>query len=319
MTSSGVLRSAELLFPARNCQARPVHTCLQSPCRQQLAYTSPLRPSTQSTLRRAWLSSGIQRPRPSPSHGILCNAKGSESPAATSPESQSTLFSVGLGLLWAAFTSYAFIFSPNQTPLRDLYFIECLSFLQGLDGPSKVNAIFTGLFFTLGIFPAIYSALLIPSARSGNKIPAWPFVSLSFAFGVFPLIPFWALRTPAKDLVVPPPRNELGNGLRVLESKITAVSLAIGSAICLGYIISHLPPFADSKLLVDYLRLFDESRVVHVSSLDALALVAFSPYWMYNDAERRQWSSRGQILPFLSFLPVLGPAIYLVLRPHTKQ
>ena len=80
--------------------------------------------------------------------------------------------------------------------------------------------------------------------------------------------------------------------MRALESKITAVSLAIGAAICLGYIISHLPPFADSKLLTDYLKLFDESRVVHVSSLDALALVAFSPYWMYNDAERRQWSSR---------------------------
>lgn len=83
-----------------------------------------------------------------------------------------------------------------------------------------------------------------------------------------------------------------GKGLRVLESKITAISLAIGAAVCLGYIISHLPPFADSKLLTDYLRLFDESRVVHVSSLDALALVSFSPYWMYNDAERRQWSSR---------------------------
>ncbi len=41
------------------------------------------------------------------------------------------------------------------------------------------------------------------------QIPTWPFVSLSFAFGVFPLIPFWALRTPAKDLVVPPPREEM--------------------------------------------------------------------------------------------------------------
>lgn len=56
---------------------------------------------------------------------------------------------------------------------RDLYFIECLSFLHGLDGPSKVNAIFTGLFFTLGIFPAVYAALLIPSARSGNKVRSY--------------------------------------------------------------------------------------------------------------------------------------------------
>jgi hypothetical protein len=56
---------------------------------------------------------------------------------------------------------------------------------------------------------------------------------------------------------------------------------------------------------------------VHVTSLDFMTLTALAPFWMYNDAEQRQWAQRGQLLPLLSVLPVVGPALYLLLRPKT--
>lgn len=63
------------------------------------------------------------------------------------------------------------LLSPNQTPYRDMYFLEKLVGIGEKDGV-QINAVFTQLFFIMGIWPAIYAALLIPSARSGNKVPA---------------------------------------------------------------------------------------------------------------------------------------------------
>jgi hypothetical protein len=64
---------------------------------------------------------------------------------------------------------YAFFLSPNQTPYRDMYFLEKLSGLGVNDGV-QINAVFTQLFFIMGLWPCIYAALLIPSARSGNSV-----------------------------------------------------------------------------------------------------------------------------------------------------
>ena len=63
---------------------------------------------------------------------------------------------------------YAFFLSPNQTPYRDMYFLEKLTGLGENDGV-QVNAVFTAICLMMGVWPCIYSALLIPSARSGNK------------------------------------------------------------------------------------------------------------------------------------------------------
>ena len=42
----------------------------------------------------------------------------------------------------------------------------------------------------------------------------------------------------------------------------------------------------------EYGRLFDESKLVHVTSVDFCLLTAFAPFWMYNDAQLRGWEPR---------------------------
>lgn len=74
-----------------------------------------------------------------------------------------------LGLTWAALVGYAFLYSPNQTPLRDMYFLEKLVGLGADDGVS-VNTIFTVLFNAMGLWPAMYSALIIPTGKSENGV-----------------------------------------------------------------------------------------------------------------------------------------------------
>lgn len=64
-----------------------------------------------------------------------------------------------------------------------------------------------------------------------------------------------------------------------------------------------------------FLQLFDESKLVHASTIDFALFTLLTPFWMANDAEGRDWAPRSQLVPLLSFVPVVGPLIYLLLRP----
>ncbi len=49
---------------------------------------------------------------------------------------------------------------------------------------------------------------------------------------------------------------------------------------------------ADASVWLDYVRLFDESRAVHATTLDFGLCTALVPFWMSNDAEGRRWEPR---------------------------
>jgi hypothetical protein len=70
---------------------------------------------------------------------------------------------------WAGLSAYAFLWSPNQTPFRDTVFLEKLVGLGGDDGV-VVNSVFFCLFNIMGVWPAVYAALLTPSGRSSNGV-----------------------------------------------------------------------------------------------------------------------------------------------------
>ncbi len=79
--------------------------------------------------------------------------------------------SIGFAALWAGLVGYAFFLSPNQTPARDMLFLERLVNLK-TDADVTVNSVFYGIFNIMGIYPALYACLLIPAARSENKVCA---------------------------------------------------------------------------------------------------------------------------------------------------
>ena len=52
-----------------------------------------------------------------------------------------------------------------------MYFLEKLLGL-GVDDGVKVNTVFTRLCWLMGVWPAVYASLLLPTAKSGNKVLA---------------------------------------------------------------------------------------------------------------------------------------------------
>lgn len=213
-----------------------------------------------------------------------------------------------LFVLWVGLIYYVFNLTPDQTPSRDVYFLKKLLNLKGDDG-FRMNDVLVSLWYIMGLWPLVYSMLLLPTGRSSkSKVPVWPFLTFSFFGGVYALLPYFVLWRPP-----PPPveETELRRWpLNFLESKITAgISLAAG----LGIIIyAGLASGDDWKEFYQYYR---ESKFIHITSLDFTLLSAFAPFWVYNDMTARKWYDKGSWLLPLSLVPFLGPALYLLLRP----
>ncbi|KAL2938643.1 NmrA-like family domain-containing protein 1 [Bienertia sinuspersici] len=190
---------------------------------------------------------------------------------------------------------------------RDLYFVKKLSNLVGDDG-FEMNHVLVSLWYIMGLWPLVYSMLLIPSGRSSKGIsPVWPFVTFSIFGGAYALLPYFIIWRP------PPPSIKEGEReswpLNFLESKLTAGLLA---TVGLGLIVyAGLAP-GDWKEFFQYFR---ESKFVHATCLDFTLLSAFAPFWVYNDMTSRKCYDKTSWLLPLSIVPFLGPALYLLLRP----
>lgn len=250
-----------------------------------------------------------------------CAASGKGSPEPTQqqsgPDATSLLSSAGIFLLWGGLAYYAFVLSINQTPLRDSYFLEKLVGLGENDGV-QLNVIVQQLFLLMGVWPLVYTALLIPSGKSDNGVPAWPFITASYAVGAFGLLPFMALWQPPKEPPQVPASKEALEGTgnlmqKAMESPVVPVLCLAGAVACLGQ-----AALAGGSQWAQYFKLLEESRFINVMSLDFLTLTALAPFWMANDAALRKWEQRDSLLPVLSVLPMLGPVIYLCLRPRAQ-
>ncbi|XP_024026684.1 uncharacterized protein LOC21388350 isoform X2 [Morus notabilis] len=92
--------------------------------------------------------------------------------------------SILLFVLWGALLYYVFNLAPNQTPSRDVYFLKKLSNLKGDDG-FRMNQVLVALWYIMGLWPLVYSNLLLPTGRSSkSNVAAWPFIVLSLFGGL---------------------------------------------------------------------------------------------------------------------------------------
>ncbi|KAF7083737.1 hypothetical protein CFC21_087496 [Triticum aestivum] len=212
--------------------------------------------------------------------------------------------------IWAGLMYYVLQLAPNQTPYRDTYFLQKLLNLKVDDG-FRMNNVLVSLWYIMGIWPLVYSMLLLPTGRSSkSKIPVWPFLVLSCIGGAYALIPYFVLWKP------PPPaidEDEIGQWpLKFLESKLTAgVIFAVG----LGLIIFAGKAGGDDWR--EFFQYFRESKFIHVTCIDFTLLSTFSPFWVYNDMTSRRWKN-SWVLP-LAVVPLLGPSLYLLLRPSLSS
>ncbi len=207
---------------------------------------------------------------------------------------------IGLGLLWLAFVVYAFFLAPpNQPDTADLILNLSTGKWQG------INPLVIALFNLMGVWPILYTSLMLIDGR-GQKIPAWPFATASFAVGAFAIAPYLVLRRGEPSFI-----GEKNWILKIWDSRIIgAIALLSGAGlIAYGLLAGNW---------ADFLQQWRSDRFIHVMSLDFCLLTLLFPILLKDDLSRR-----GLKNPFLfwiiSLLPIIGGATYLLARPRLKE
>ncbi|MBD2088499.1 DUF2834 domain-containing protein [Microcoleus sp. FACHB-1515] len=202
---------------------------------------------------------------------------------------------IGFGLLWIGFAAYAFLLAPpNQPDTFDL--IRDLS-TGNWDG---INPLVVCLFNIMGVMPMLYACLLFLDGH-GQKVPAWPFATLSFGVGAFMILPYLVLRGSNPTF-----KGEKNWLLKLLDSRWTAIALSLGALGLFFYGIT-------AGDWANFAQQWRSDRFIHVMSLDFCLLSVLFPALVGDDMARRNWQDSR--IFWLSFLPFFGGILYLCLRP----
>jgi hypothetical protein len=210
------------------------------------------------------------------------------------------LIKIAFWLIWIGFVTYAFGFAPPNQP-------DTLELIKNLSTGAweGINPLIVSLFNVMGIFPMIYSCIVFIDGR-GQKIPAWPFATLSFAFGAFALLPYLALREPNPEFV-----GQRNTFIKILDSHITGILLTLGAVILVSYGLTQ-------GNWADFLQQWQTKRFIHVMSLDFCMLCL-----LFSALVRDDMARRGMKNPFLFWLvaliPLFGALIYLCLRSNLPE
>lgn len=197
--------------------------------------------------------------------------------------------------LWIGLIAYAFLAAPPNQP-HTAALIQALLIGQW----QGINPLVLALFNLMGIWPITYSCLLFPDG-SGQRIPAWPFALVSFAVGAFALLPYLALRE-----AQPYWSGQKNLLLSVLEARWTGIMLTLATLGFLGYGLVA----GDWS---DFGQQWQSSRFIHVMSLDFCLLCLLFPVLLGDDMARR--GVKSQYFWIFALVPLLGPLLYLCLRP----
>ncbi len=203
---------------------------------------------------------------------------------------------VGFWLLWLGFIAYAFLLDPSNQP-------DTLQLIKNLSTGNweGINPLVVSLFNIMGVWPMIYSCLLFIDGR-GQKIPAWPFATLSLGVGAFALLPYLALREPNPDFT-----GKKNVFLKLLDSRLTGVALSIGAITLVSYGLIN----GDWG---NFIQQWQTSRFIHVMSLDFCLLCLLFPALLGDDMARRGLKNP-QLFWLSALIPLFGSLIYLCLRP----
>ncbi|MEB3272283.1 MAG: DUF2834 domain-containing protein [Prochlorothrix sp.] len=217
-----------------------------------------------------------------------------------------SLRSLGFLLIWLGFLGYGFLFAPPDDPATaDL--IQKLSIGQW----EGLNPLLIGLFNIMGLWPLLYGSVMLADGH-GQTRKAWPFLLGSFALGAFTILPYVALRQPSPtwNAAGAPGKSPTLRGVKFFESKLVAVLVLVSAVAFLTYGLFW-------GNWSDFVGQWQTSRFIHVMSLDFCCLSLLFPALLGDDLSRRGVTNP-IVFWTIAALPLLGPALYWVVRPPLK-
>ena len=202
-------------------------------------------------------------------------------------------------VLWVGFVVYAFILAPPQQ--SDTFNLILKLSTGNWEG---INPAIIAIFNAMGIWPMVYACVALIDGR-GQRLPAWPFVLVSFAVGAFALLPYLALRKVNPTFTGP--KTIL---LRLVDSRWLGALLTAGSLAVVGFGLFK----GDWS---DFWQQWQTSRFIHVMTLDFCFLWLLFPALLKDDMARRHLQQPWIYVGVLA-LPLVGASAYLAWRPGVE-
>ena len=195
---------------------------------------------------------------------------------------------------------YCLQLAPLDRP-GTLTVIEKMLKLQ-LEG---INPYLVTIFALMGVWPMVYACLLFIDERTQN-ISAGPAFIASNGAGIIGLIPYLLLRQPQpqfsgrKDMLI-----------KISDSRWTGIVLLLSTIWLLAWAWLN----GDWG---DYVRQWQSIPFVHLITWDFCLMAVIFPSVLGDDMARRGLSD-DRIFWAVSLVPLLGPLVYLCLRPPLPE
>ncbi|KAJ1454358.1 hypothetical protein M885DRAFT_521894 [Pelagophyceae sp. CCMP2097] len=222
------------------------------------------------------------------------------------PEIRPITRTAGCAALWLGLTAYVAIGAPGKDDLSQALDADALARLIADPFDPTVPPLFCVLFNFMGLWPAIYAALLLPGGRD-QKPPLLPFLLGSVGLGMFALTPYLALREERTEAIAP---SSLAG--KWFDGKANAALLSVG-AVFVAYKGITAAPLAES--IAGFQEIFQEQLFVHVTTLDFCSLWLLSFGVIAEDMKRRPDGPDPSLAPAFAAVPIFGALAYLAVRP----
>ncbi|MBA7552810.1 hypothetical protein ES705_45386 [subsurface metagenome] len=203
--------------------------------------------------------------------------------------------------IWISFLLYTFIWAPKGQP-GDPTFSSLMNIKEN-------NPLSWEVFNLIAVWSLLYTAILLIEQRE-RFVPAWPFILASFAAGMYALMPYFSVRGVWKKKT----KEKRSIIIKIADSKITAgiITVLVFGLFLYGIIASSI-----NNSWAEYGDLFLNTRLINVMTIDFTFLTLFYPVLIWDDMKRRNWENK-KFFWLFSLLPIIGPSIYLIVRPQMK-
>ena len=205
-----------------------------------------------------------------------------------------------LWLLWVGFITYVLLLAPLDQP-GTLTYIQKLVTFQWVG----INPVVIVLFSLMGVWPMVYACFMFLDSRM-QAISAWPAFLASNGAGAIGMLPYLILREPSQNFHGPK-----GILLKVLDSRASGAFLSLGT---IGLLI-YAWLAGDWS---DFIRQWHSDRFIHAMSLDFCLFCLVFPSLLGDDMARRGLKD-SRIFWAVALVPLLGPLVYLCLRPPVPE
>ncbi|QDZ39838.1 DUF2834 domain-containing protein [Euhalothece natronophila Z-M001] len=206
---------------------------------------------------------------------------------------------IAFSIIWLGFISYAFLLAPPNNANTSELIEKLINFeLEG------INPLIVAIFNLMGVLPLIYAPLLIIDGN-GQKLPAWIFTFISFGVGAFAILPYLAFREPDFS------QEKTNWFIKILDFRLINLLLVILFVVIFT---SGIIEGDWNEFVVQW----QNSRFIHVMSLDFCLLILLFPALLLDDLGRRQ-INHSLFFKTIIWIPLIGTFLYLCLRPSLPE